>query len=414
MRPGAALFAGTFVGALLGYAFFVVLGRSLSPDDLGAVGSLINVSTILGVPGLGIQLVTARGVAARPGAGGGAGPHLPLARHGARALGAALLVGLALTAVLALGSPLLAWLLHLPVPAVLALALSAVPMTVSMAGFGMLQGSELFAGLGLASLMVGVTKLSAALLASALGLGVLGVMVAYSLGWLVTALLTLALVARGTGASVLPSPGAPVARAVARAAREGLVGALPTAGLLVLSSLDLIVARHHLPAAASGAYTIGALFEKVAFWGPQFLATLSYPRFARPAERPAALRTALLLTAAVGLAGVLATSALGGPLVRLVAGTGYPSLGPQAWLFTALGAALALVQVLVYADLAVGGSRVGVAVWCAAALAVVGVAMSHASTGAVVTVMLVTVLVLLAVAGALTARPRPAVADPVL
>ncbi|WP_284285196.1 hypothetical protein [Arsenicicoccus piscis] len=40
--------------------------------------------------------------------------------------------------------------------------------------------------------------------------------------------------------------------------------------------------------------------------------------------------------------------------------------------------------------------------------------MSHASTGAVVTVMLVTVLVLLAVAGALTARPRPAVADPVL
>ncbi|GMA21967.1 lipopolysaccharide biosynthesis protein [Arsenicicoccus piscis] len=292
MRPGAALFAGTFVGALLGYAFFVVLGRSLSPDDLGAVGSLINVSTILGVPGLGIQLVTARGVAARPGAGGGAGPHLPLARHGARALGAALLVGLALTAVLALGSPLLAWLLHLPVPAVLALALSAVPMTVSMAGFGMLQGSELFAGLGLASLMVGVTKLSAALLASALGLGVLGVMVAYSLGWLVTALLTLALVARGTGASVLPSPGAPVARAVARAAREGLVGALPTAGLLVLSSLDLIVARHHLPAAASGAYTIGALFEKVAFWGPQFLATLSYPGSpGRPSgRRPCARR----------------------------------------------------------------------------------------------------------------------------
>ena len=57
------LFVGTLAGNLLGYLFFVVLSRTLSPQDLGAVGSLASLATIAAVPGLGIQLVAARWVA---------------------------------------------------------------------------------------------------------------------------------------------------------------------------------------------------------------------------------------------------------------------------------------------------------------------------------------------------------------
>ncbi|WP_286959914.1 lipopolysaccharide biosynthesis protein [Arsenicicoccus sp. UBA7492] len=411
LSSGGLLFAGTFLGALLGYAFFVVLGRSMTPDDLGAVGSLINLSTILTVPGLGLQLVTARGVASQsaPAHGRSGGPV-----DGGLLVGA-LLVGGVPALLLAVTAPLVAPLLHLPsVAPLVVLALSAVPMTVAFAALGVLQGAERFAALGLSALLVGVAKIASAVAASALGQGVLGVIGWYAVGWVVVAVVAGALAVRGAGrggageddAGPDGSMTAPSrwAAGIARA-RAGLVGSMPTAGLLVLSSLDLILARHHLTRDGSGVYTMGALFEKVAFWGPQFIATMYYPRMARPAERRAAVRAAVGVTAAVGVLGVLVAAVAGDLLTSVVGGRAYvDELGHQAWVFTALGVALALVQVLVYADLADHRHGVGALVWVAVAVTVGAVALWHGSVAAVVTTVLVCVLGLLVVAGTVVAR----------
>lgn len=411
LSSGGLLFAGTFLGALLGYAFFVVLGRSMTPDDLGAVGSLINLSTILTVPGLGLQLVTARGVASQsaPAHGRSGGPV-----DGGLLVGA-LLVGGVPALLLAVTAPLVAPLLHLPsVAPLVVLALSAVPMTVAFAALGVLQGAERFAALGLSALLVGVAKIASAVAASALGQGVLGVIGWYAVGWVVVAVVAGALAVRGAGrggageddAGPDGSMTAPSrwAAGIARA-RAGLVGSMPTAGLLVLSSLDLILARHHLSRDGSGVYTMGALFEKVAFWGPQFIATIYYPRMARPAERAAAVRAAVGMTAAVGVLGVLVAAVAGDLLTSFVGGRAYVGeLGHQAWVFTALGVALALVQVLVYADLADHRHGVGALVWVAVAVTVGAVALWHGSVAAVVTTVLVCVLGLLVVAGTVVAR----------
>lgn len=381
LAPGAVLFAGTFLGALLGYGFFVVVGHGMTSDELGAVGSLVNLSTIVSVPALGLQLVTARAVAGRRGGTGGL-------------LGAAALVGGIPALALALLSPVLAPALHLDgVLPVLALAAAAIPMTVTYAGLGVAQGHERFALLGGLALATGAAKIAAGLLGVGLGQGVLGVVGWFCAGWFLLGAAVLPLV-RGRG-------GAP---AVARA-REAVIGSLPTAGLLVLSSLDLLLARHHLSGAASGVYTVGSLFEKVAFWGPQFLATMAYPRLSRPDERDAALRSALGATAAVGAIGVVVAAVLGGPLVRVVGGARYVGvLGPDAWVFTLVGVLLALVQVLVYADLAVHGHRVGVTVWATAALVVAAVAWRHGSAHEIVTTVAVVVAVGTALAAALTRR----------
>lgn len=419
LSSGGLLFAGTFLGALLGYAFFVVLGRSMTPDDLGAVGSLINLSTILTVPGLGLQLVTARGVASQS--------STSLGRSGGPVDGGllvgALLVGGVPALLLAVTAPLVAPLLHLPsVAPLVVLALSAVPMTVAFAALGVLQGAERFAALGLSALLVGVAKIASAVAASALGQGVLGVIGWYAVGWVVVAVVAGALAVRGAGRGGAGEDGpgsdgipdlerggsvaAPSwwAAGIARA-RAGLVGSMPTAGLLVLSSLDLILARHHLSRDGSGVYTMGALFEKVAFWGPQFIATMYYPRMARPAERRAAVRAAVGMTAAVGVLGVLVAAVAGDLLTSVVGGRAYVhELGHQAWVFTALGVALALVQVLVYADLADHRHGVGALVWVAVAVTVGAVALWHGSVAAVVTTVLVCVLGLLVVAGAVVAR----------
>lgn len=411
LSSGGLLFAGTFLGALLGYAFFVVLGRSMTPDDLGAVGSLINLSTILTVPGLGLQLVTARGVASQsaPAHGRSGGPV-----DGGLLVGA-LLVGGVPALLLAVTAPLVAPLLHLPsVAPLVVLALSAVPMTVAFAALGVLQGAERFAALGLSALLVGVAKIASAVAASALGQGVLGVIGWYAVGWVVVAVVAGALAVRGAGrggageddAGPDGSMTAPSrwAAGIARA-RAGLVGSMPTAGLLVLSSLDLILARHHLSRDGSGVYTMGALFEKVAFWGPQFIATIYYPRMARPAERAAAVRAAVGMTAAVGVLGVLVAAVAGDLLTSFVGGRAYVGeLGHQAWVFTALGVALALVQVLVYADLADHRHGVGALVWVAVAVTVGAVALWHGSVAAVVATVLVCVLGLLLVAGTVVAR----------
>lgn len=411
LSSGGLLFAGTFLGALLGYAFFVVLGRSMTPDDLGAVGSLINLSTILTVPGLGLQLVTARGVASQsaPAHGRSGGPV-----DGGLLVGA-LLVGGVPALLLAVTAPLVAPLLHLPsVAPLVVLALSAVPMTVAFAALGVLQGAERFAALGLSALLVGVAKIASAVAASALGQGVLGVIGWYAVGWVVVAVVAGALAVRGAGrggageddAGPDGSMTAPSrwAAGIARA-RAGLVGSMPTAGLLVLSSLDLILARHHLTRDGSGVYTMGALFEKVAFWGPQFIATIYYPRMARPAERAAAVRAAVGMTAAVGVLGVLVAAVAGDLLTSFVGGRAYVGeLGHQAWVFTALGVALALVQVLVYADLADHRHGVGALVWVAVAVTVGAVALWHGSVAAVVATVLVCVLGLLLVAGTVVAR----------
>lgn len=411
LSSGGLLFAGTFLGALLGYAFFVVLGRSMTPDDLGAVGSLINLSTILTVPGLGLQLVTARGVASQsaPAHGRSGGPV-----DGGLLVGA-LLVGGVPALLLAVTAPLVAPLLHLPsVAPLVVLALSAVPMTVAFAALGVLQGAERFAALGLSALLVGVAKIASAVAASALGQGVLGVIGWYAVGWVVVAVVAGALAVRGAGrggageddAGPDGSMTAPSrwAAGIARA-RAGLVGSMPTAGLLVLSSLDLILARHHLSRDGSGVYTMGALFEKVAFWGPQFIATMYYPRMARPAERAAAVRAAVGMTAAVGVLGVLVAAVAGDLLTSVVGGRAYvDELGHQAWVFTALGVALALVQVLVYADLADHRHGVGALVWVAVAVTVGAVALWHGSVAAVVATVLVCVLGLLLVAGTVVAR----------
>ena len=55
--------AATMVANVLVYALFLVLNRALSPNDLGAVAALLNLTIISGVLALALQLVAARQVA---------------------------------------------------------------------------------------------------------------------------------------------------------------------------------------------------------------------------------------------------------------------------------------------------------------------------------------------------------------
>jgi hypothetical protein len=137
-------------------------------------------------------------------------------------------------------------------------------------------------------------------------------------------------------------------------------------GLFLLANLDVLLARHYLDRAAAGRYALGAVVAKVAFWAPQFLVTLIFPRLAGGADPRRLLGGSALLIG--GFGGLLAAALAGADRLGLavpVLGGGYAGLGPLLPLFAALGTGLALVQLLLFEGIATRDRRMGRAVMAA-------------------------------------------------
>jgi O-antigen/teichoic acid export membrane protein len=157
--------------------------------------------------------------------------------------------------------------------------------------------------------------------------------------------------------------------------------------LVLLVNLDLVLARHTLPAAEAGEYALGAIVTKIAYWLPQAVGVLVLPRFASGSGRRRVLPVALGVCAALDAVVLLVTLVFGAHLLPLIGGAKYAGSTMPLWPFALAGSMLALVQILLYARLADGDRRVTVLMWAAVAVeAVLIPAWLHASAIQVVTV----------------------------
>ena len=173
---------------------------------------------------------------------------------------------------------------------------------------------------------------------------------------------------RGTGRGAGTSRGAGAGRGAgtgrgAGGWREAGTATIGLRGLFLLANVDVLLARHYLDRAAAGRYALGAVVAKIAFWAPQFVVTVIFPRLVGAADPRRLLAGSALLVAGFGglLAGALAV-ADGLGLAVPVLGAGYAGLGPLLPLFAALGTALALVQLLLFEGIATRDRRMGRAV----------------------------------------------------
>ncbi len=172
--------AATMIANVLVYALFLVLNRTLTPNDLGAVAALLNLTIISGVLALALQLVAARHVAtaAAPVAAGDGDPGRPAEAHdtGGSALATGLVLGLVVSGVMLVASPLVAAAFDLDgvLPAVL-VALTVLPTYLTYAAQGCLLGRERFGLLGLVFVVVALGRFVAGAGAALAGLGVTGV-----------------------------------------------------------------------------------------------------------------------------------------------------------------------------------------------------------------------------------------------
>jgi O-antigen/teichoic acid export membrane protein len=345
-RSALVLAAGMGVANAGNYGFNVVMAFLLGPAAYGALAALLALVLVGSVPGLALQAVVARrttlaGGAAWPGAGWLVG------RAG---------LGLGLLTVLA--GPGLVLFLHLDsaVPVVwLALALAPTPLLFAVQG--LLQGRERFGALAAVMVAGAAVKLAAGLALVAAGLGVSGAMAGVAAGALLASLAGLRLAAPLRGPSNR-EPG--LERGWWREVGTATTGLL---GLFLLANVDVLLARHYLDRAAAGRYALGAVVAKIAFWAPQFVVTVVFPRLvgAGDPRRLLAGSAGLIVGFGVLLAGGLVVADRAGLIVPVLGG-GYAGLGPLLPLFAALGTALALVQLLLFEGIATRDRRMGRAV----------------------------------------------------
>ncbi|MFI2341594.1 polysaccharide biosynthesis protein [Nocardia gamkensis] len=344
--------AGAMTANVAGYLLQLLAGRWLGVTGYSEFASLLAVQLLCAVPALALQNVVARELVR--GAGTAALRGLQWRCAVIVALAAAALV------------PLVAVTLNVGVAATAA-ALGAAPALVLLSGEqGMLQGGRRFRALGTVLGAAGIARVAPALVILALGGGATLALWGAACGVAVAALL----------ARIVA--GAPSARV--RAVEAGEVAAAPgvlpvlraaqvQAAMMALSSADLIVVRIVLDDVDASRYALGTIATKIAFWLPQAVGVVLYPRMAQPTHSASAIRAALAVLSGIGLVAVLG-AALAAPLAPLLAGEDYAPIQGLLWVFALHGALLAVLQGAVLSAIAVDRTSLAMVAWLGLAVEV--------------------------------------------
>jgi O-antigen/teichoic acid export membrane protein len=317
---------GAMTANIASYLLHLPAGRWLGPAGYGEFASLLAAQLVLAVPALALQTVIAREAVH------GADTAV-LRRLGYRCALIAAVVALALV-------PVVSWALNTSIAGAFG-SLVTAPLLVLLAGEqGLLQGRARFAALSVVLAAAGIAKVLPAIAVLAAGGGPGAALLAGAVGTGVVAVAAALFVGRGEpghpAGGTETAPHIPGAAAVLRASQVQLA-------LIALTSLDLLLARMLLDADSAGLYALGAVATKVAFWLPQAVGVVLYPRMANPAESAAAVRSALAVLVGLGTA-LVAAAALCAPVVPLLVGDAYEPVQSLLWLFALQGACLAVLQ----------------------------------------------------------------------
>lgn len=345
--------AGAMTANVAGYLLQLLAGRWLGVTGYSEFASLLAAQLLCAVPALALQNVVARELV--------------------RGAGVAALRGLRwrcaviVAVVAAVLVPLVTVTLHVGVGAAAA-ALGAAPALVLLSGEqGILQGGKRFRALGVVLGVAGIARVAPALVVLALGGGAAPALWAAAFGIAVAALF--ARVAAG-------SPRSRVRAGTGEDEVVAAVGVLPVlraaqvqAALMALSSADLIVVRIVLDDVDASRYALGTIAAKIAFWLPQAVGVVLYPRMAQPTHSAQAIRAALAVLSGIGMVAVLG-AALAAPLAPLLAGKDYAPIQGLLWLFALHGALLAVLQGAMLSAIAVDRTALAVVTWVGLAVEV--------------------------------------------
>ncbi|MGI8512716.1 MAG: oligosaccharide flippase family protein, partial [Solirubrobacteraceae bacterium] len=270
------LAGATMAANVVALLFTVVFARILGEDGYGSLAALISTFLILSVPGLALQVATARETA------------LGRLGEGARlsavhtAWMTEIVVGLAATVVagLLLREQLAAAIGVSETWAAAAMLPTGIAWLALSIERGMLQGVRAYKAAGLSVILEASGRLMLGLILVGAGLGVTGAYLATPLSMLTAAGVLFVVLRRRLGD---PDPEAP-----RRRLHTLIAGAwAPVIGLTliaVLQNIDVIIVKHRVGGDEAGAYAAAAVAAKLVIWIGIGLAYYLVPEAARRAQ----------------------------------------------------------------------------------------------------------------------------------
>ena len=374
--------AATLIGNGSAYLLSMISARILNQADFGALGALLGLLVIIATLGISTQALTARRVSTATGAA--------RADVEGQAIRLSIFVGFAIIA----GAIIAAWpisvIFSIPIVAVLTGISSLAFVVVGSAAMGIAQGREEHVKLSFAFIANGMGRALGGIIGVVVFQSVTGVGIGVLIGCAVGAIISYRLICPGTFSHKLRDG---IGVEFGHVAHALIV-------LFTLTNIDVLLARIFLTEDLSGEYSVGVLLAKIAFFLPNAIIIVLFPKMSG-GDTTRAVYIATGLTAVMGLF-ITSVSLFAGDLViRILGGAQYTELGSEAWLFALEGSAFALVQVLLYARLAAQDRRAVLAVWGALVLLTVIVAGWRHDTVAEIVTTVVGVSLILAVVGLL-------------
>ena len=396
LAKGLALVgAATLVGNGAAYLLSMVAARVLSKEEFGALGALLGILIIVSTLSIALQAQTARRVTTAT------AEERPIVEG--QAIRLSLVIGVLLAGLGVIAAWPLALLFSIPYAAVAMGLVSLGFVVFGTATLGIAQGREEHKKFAAGFIANGVGRAAVGIIAVLLIPTVTGASLGILIGVAAGAVVSYLLICRGSWGKNI---GAGAGVDFFHVAHALVV-------LYLLTNIDVLLARIFLSEELSGEYSVGVLLAKIAFFLPNAIVLVLFPKMAAGNARRAVF-IAAGLTASVGVLITLFSLAFGPFVIRVLGGPQYVGeLGPEAWLFALEGSAFALVQVLLYARLAAQDRRAVAMVWVAlAALVVIVVGWRHNSVAEIVTSVVVVSLVLTAVGLLLDRRAAATDASP--
>ena len=338
----------TLVGNGAAYLLSMVAARILNKADFGALGALLGLLVILATLGISTQALAARRVATAT---------TDRARIEEQLIRLSIFLGFfVIIAGVAVAWPI-GMIFTIPAVAVATGIGSLGFVIIGAAAMGIAQGREEHTRLSLAFIANGVGRaiggiIGVVVLASVTGVGI-GIFIGCAVGALIAYLLVRSPEWKPFGTKIGSGIGVELGH---------VVHALMV--LFTLTNVDILLARFFLTEDQSGQYAVGVLLAKIAFFLPNAIIIVLFPKMTAEDSR----RTVYIATGLTAVVGVIITSGaflLGDLVARILGGQQYVSMGDVIWLFALEGSAFALVQVLLYARLAAQDRKAVIAVWIA-------------------------------------------------
>ena len=368
--------AATLIGNGTAYLLSMVSARILNQADFGALGALLGLLVIIATLGISTQALTARRVSTAHGS------------HRAEVEGQAIRLSVFVAVGIVIGGAIIAWpasvVFAIPIVAVFTGVSSLAFVVIGSAAMGIAQGREEHIKLSIAFIANGMGRAIGGIIGVVVLQSVTGVGIGILIGCAVGALISYQLICPRTFSSRLTDG---IGIEFGHVAHALIV-------LFTLTNIDVLLARIFLTEDLSGEYSVGVLLAKIAFFLPNAIIIVLFPKMSA-GDSTRAVYIATGLTAVLGLVITLVSVFAGDLVIGILGGSQYRELGSEAWLFALEGSAFALVQVLLYARLAAQDRRAVLAVWGALVVLTFTVAVwRHDSVADIVTTVVGVSLIL--------------------